>query len=483
MLDPADQAVVQKTLRRLVPFCILCYFLNYIDRVNISVAQLKMIGSPGHPGVPGFTPDVYAFGVSIFFLGYCLFELPSNLIQQRVGPRRWIARIMISWGIISACFIFIRGPRSFYTLRFLLGFAEAGFFPGILLYLSHWVPHQYRARASAAFLTSTAISGLVGNPVGGFIQYFTDNSPLGLASWQWLFLLEGLPSILMGIAALIYLVDRPSGARWLSAEERARLAALLARERDAHPASHLSDLRHAFASPHTWILSAFYGLVIFAFYLVNFFTTLIIERSLKTSGLLSPSTPKHILDLYVCLAAAIPFGAATLGMVLIGRHSDRHNERKLHLAFACMLITVGMLLAAFAPRIAGGGTAAGGGGGLATCLTVAGLSIGAIGAFGIFGPFWALPPQLLAGTAAAAAFAIINSIGNFFGGFVQPIVRSRLGEQNSLLIAAGFGLLAALLILASPIPRHREIAAAEGSDSPAPDSPATPAAAAAAPPR
>jgi ACS family tartrate transporter-like MFS transporter len=223
--------------------------------------------------------------------------------------------------------------------------------------------------------------------------------------------------------------------------------------------------------------------VIFAFYLVNFFTTLIIERSLKTSGLLSPSTHKHILDLYVCLAAAIPFGAATLGMVLIGRHSDRHNERKLHLAFACMLITVGMLLAAFAQRIAGGGTAAGGGGGLATCLTVAGLSIGAIGAFGIFGPFWALPPQLLAGTAAAAAFAIINSIGNFFGGFVQPIVRSRLGEQNSLLIAAGFGLLAALLILASPIPRHREIAAAEGSDSPAPDSPATPAAAAAAPPR
>ena len=187
---------------------------NYIDRVNVAVAKFKMVGPAGGTGILGAGKegdDVYAVGTAIFFLGYCLFELPSNLIQVRVGPRRWIARIMISWGVISMCFMFVSGPWAFYFLRFLLGFAEAGFFPGIILYLSYWVPHAFRARAAAVFLTSTAISGVVGNPLGGFIQYATENVPLGLYSWQWLFLVEGLSSVVVGIVALYFLTDRPSG--------------------------------------------------------------------------------------------------------------------------------------------------------------------------------------------------------------------------------------------------------------------------------
>jgi ACS family tartrate transporter-like MFS transporter len=340
--------------------------------------------------------------------------------------------------------MFVQGPRSFYGLRFLLGFAEAGFFPGILLYLSHWIPHAYRARAAAAFLTSTAISGVVGNPVGGLIQYVTDGAPWGLQSWQWLFLLEGIPSVLVGIVTFFYLTDHPRDARWLAAEERLRLAALMAREREAHPAHDAADFKHALTSPHTWVLSALYGMTIFGFYMVNFFTTTIIERSLRASGTLAAATPKHVVDLYVCLFAAIPFGAAAAGMVLIGRHSDKTNERKKHLAFACGLIAAGMTLSAFAPRLAGGGSE--------TLLTIVGLSIAAIGAFGMFGPFWALPPQLLTGTAAAAAFAIINSLGNLFGGFLGPMLRTPLGQQNVLLLAAGLGLLAALLAWWAPIP-------------------------------
>jgi ACS family tartrate transporter-like MFS transporter len=446
-----DQALIRKVMRRLIPFCIFCYFLNYLDRVNISVAKLKLVGTAGAPGLPNFTEDVYSRGAAIFFLGYCLFELPSNLIQERVGPRRWIARIMISWGVISIAFMFIRDPWSFYFLRFLLGFAEAGFFPGIILYLSYWIPHSHRARASAAFLTSTAISGLIGNPLGGIIQYVTEHAPLGMQSWQWLFLLEGIPSVIMGVFALFFLTDKPANASWLAPDERLRLSDVMAEERRTHPAHHTAGLKDAFRSIHTWILSLLYGLIIFSFYMVNFFTTTIVERSVRASGMVGATTAKPIVDLYVCLFSAIPFGAATVGMILIGRHSDRHNERKFHVAFACVVACAGLALAAFAPRVAGGGTS--------TALTITGLSLGAIGAFGIFGPFWALPPQLLTGTAAAAAFAIINSIGNFIGGFLGPMLRpyvvgrlgQDLGEEVVLLIASAMAAAAAILAMGAPV--------------------------------
>jgi len=442
MIDPRDEAVIRKVMRRLIPFCILCYLLNYIDRVNISVAKLKMM-SPVN-GVPGFTDDVYVTGAAIFFVGYFVFELPSNLIQQRVGPRRWIARIMITWGLVTMAFMWTAGPWSFYGLRFLLGLAEAGFFPGIFLYLSCWIPHAYRARAAAWFLASTAIAGVIGNPLTGGILSLAEKYPSSLKSWQWVFLLEGIPSVALGIVTLLFLTDRPEEAKWLSPEERLGLAGIMARERDAHPAAHLSDLGSAFASPHMWMLSFIYGLVIVGFYTVNFFTPTIIESALLLAGTISKATPEYHKYLVVGLFSAIPFSCAAVGMVLIGRRSDRKNERKYHLAFACGLIAVGLILAGLAQVLATGIAATG--------VTLVGLSIGAIGAFGMFGPFWALPPQFLTGTAVAAAFAIINSVGNLLGGFLGPMVIKQMSMQNGLFLSGGLGALATVLVIFAPIP-------------------------------
>ena len=444
-----EQAVVRKVLWRLIPFCVICYLLNYIDRVNISIAKLKVVedlaAGAGGVGIRGFTEDAFAIGAGIFFLGYFLFELPSNLILERVGARRWIARIMISWGFITMSFVFVRGVWSFYALRFLLGIAEAGFFPGMILYLSYWVPERYRARAAALFLTSTAISGVIGNPLGGWILYITDASPLGLHNWQWLFLSEGLPSVLLGLVTLFYLTDKPAEARWLTAPERDTLTAVMAREHAAHPAHGKAALFDAFKSPHTWLLSALYGMVVFGFYMVNFYTPSIIKDALKAAHVIQPNTPAVQADLWTSLLSAIPFGAAAVGMVLIGRHSDKHRERKLHIAFACALIAVGLAVAGTASSIAGT---------LGTVLAIAGLSVGAMGAFGLFGPFWALPSQLLTGTAAAAAFAIINSIGNLLGGFLGPMLVPVLGRQHTLFLAAALALVAMILMLLAPIPRQ-----------------------------
>jgi MFS family permease len=437
-----DEQVIRKVMRRLIPFCILCYLLNYLDRVNISIAKLKMIPAAASAGVPGFTDTVYGNGAAIFFIGYFLFEVPSNLIQERVGARRWIARIMMTWGLVSMAFVFVRGPRSFYTLRFLLGLAEAGFFPGMILYLSQWVPRAYRARAAAAFLTSTAISGVIGNPLGGFILYAAEKHPLWLQSWQWLFIIEGLPSVILGVLTLFFLSDRPAQARWLSADERTRLETLLAREKAEHPGSELSLLRHAFLTPNTWFLAILYAVMIFGFYTVNFFTPTIVKNVLTGAGTLTSTTPPHLEFLIVGLLSAIPFGAATVGMVLIGRSSDRRRERRGHLVVACALQALGMAIA---------GLACNRGGGAMTVVTIVGLSIGAIGAFGMFGPFWALPAELLTGTAVAASVAIINSIGNLFGGFVGPKAYTFLDVANTLLIAAGLAVVGGIMAAFAPV--------------------------------
>ena len=440
-----ESAVVKKVLWHLIPFCVLCYLLNYIDRVNISVAKLKMVyDAHAGAGLLWFDAHVYDIGAGIFFLGYFLFELPSNLILERVGARRWIARIMLSWGLISMSFIWVQSPWSFYGLRFLLGIAEAGFFPGMILYLSYWIPQRYRARAAALFLTSTALAGVIGNPLGGTILYLTDAAPLHLQNWQWLFLSEGFPSIVLGLITLFFLTDRPANARWLSPAERDTLATILAREQAAHPGHDKAGLRDALKSRHTWILSLLYGLTIFGFYMVNFYTPTIVKDALTSNGIIAQTTPRHIADLWASLFSAIPFGAATVGMVLIGRHADKMNERKFHLAFACGLIAIGMTTAGLARLIPGN---------LGTLLVIVGLSVGAMGVFGQFGPFWALPSQLMTGTAAAAAFAIINSIGNLLGGYLGPMLQSYLGMQYVLLLAGALGACAMLLALLAPIPK------------------------------
>jgi MFS family permease len=438
----ATRALVRKVTRRILPFVIVCYLFNYIDRINISLAKLPMSRDPA---LPDFNQGVFALGAALFFIGYCTFEVPSNLLQQRFGARRWIARIMITWGIISTCFMFTQGPKSFYFLRILLGFAEAGFFPGMVLYLSFWIPQRFRAKAAAILLTSTAIAGVIGNPIGGAILYFADHLPL-LKPWQYLFLCEGLPTVVLGFVTLYVLTDTPKDAKWLSDDERSRLLALLEADRSEHPAPHMAHFKDAFKSPQVWMLAALYSLHSFGFYLVNYWTPTHIRNTLDKTGFITDKTPGPLSDLYVAMLSAIPFGAAAVGMVLIGRSSDKHRERRWHLAFALVLDMAGLTLAALAPKLAGPNSA--------MFLTIAGLSIAAVGAFGAFGPFWSLPNSLLVGTAAATGVALINSVGNFFGGYVGPqVIQPSL--QRGLIIAAILALVAMMLTLLMPMRLQR----------------------------
>jgi MFS transporter, ACS family, tartrate transporter len=435
----AEAAVVRKVMWRLIPFLVLLYLMNYIDRVNVGIAKLQM---------PGINESVYGYGVATFFISYLIFEIPSNLIQEKVGPRRWIARIMVSWGIISTCFLFVRGPWSFYILRFLLGVAEAGFFPGIILYLSYWIPAKQRARASAMFLTSMALSGVIGNPLGGFILYLTSDAG-GLQGWQWLFLLEGISTVLLGFTVLFFLTDHPADARWLSADERAILTARMAHERHGHPTSHTSELRHAFTNPMVWLLSGLYGLTATGFYLINYWTPTIAKRALIFSGDIvekatpgTAATPEHMVYLKTGLVAAIPFTAAAIGMVIIAWNSDRTGERRWHTAISIFAGTVGLGVAALSIQFLQGYQS------LVTTMT--GLSVAAIGIWGSLGPFWTMPPRLLSGTAAAAGIALVNAIGNFIGGgFVQwgigLIKKTTTSDLPALIIAATACLVAALV--------------------------------------
>lgn len=450
MNELADRALVQKVLRRIIPFCILCYLLNFIDRTNVAIAKDSMLD----PNIPGFTEGVYALGVAwVFFIPYCLFELPSNLIMQKVGPRRWIARIMITWGFVSIAFMLTRGPWSFLSLRALLGATEAGFFPGILLYLSFWIPHAYRARASAFFLLSQAIAQVIGNVLGGYILYLAQKYHFPGQAWQWLFLAEGLPTIIVGIVVLYYLSDYPADAKWLSAGERTRLTEIMASERKHLLAGHASEFLHALRSPYTWALSLLYGLATCAYFPVNFFTPTILKAALVEShaivvapashpateiaATLPAPTPYHLVSLYVGLLSAIPFGTAALTMLLFARHSDRHNERKHHMAFTCVIMALGLLIVGLAPRFAAGNTL--------TVVKVAGLSIAAMGYFGTAAVFWAVPAQLLTGTAIAAALAIINSVGNLVGTSLGPArTYFALDEQKFMFVAAASAVLAAI---------------------------------------
>ena len=451
-MEDETQRLMRKVLRRIIPFCILCFLLNYVDRANIAIAKSSMIAT-----VRGFSDDVYAIGVAIFFIPYCLFEVPSNLIQQRVGARRWIARIMITWGIISTCFMFTSGPWAYYILRALLGLAEAGFFPGVLLYLSYWVPHRYRAGASAMFFLSQAVAQVLVNTLGGSLLALADYLHLPGHAWQWLFFIEGVPSIIVGVIVLFYLTDRPEDAKWLSSEDRSRLIDIMAREKREVAGHSASDFRQALASPFTWILSLIYSLMVWAYFPANFFTPDILKAALVQGDAITvvstanaAATPEYVVSLYVGLLSAIPFGAAAFTMLAIARHSDRHNERKFHAAGTCVLMALGLALAAVASRLAGGMAG--------TLLTVAGLSLTAIGWFATFAVFWAIPPHLLTGTAIATSLAIINAMGNLLGNFLNPNLRVwlALNRPTFLLVAAGCGLMAAVLMMLLRLPKHAQ---------------------------
>jgi ACS family tartrate transporter-like MFS transporter len=378
----------------------------------------------------GFSDAVYGFGAGIFFIGYFLFEVPSNLILQRVGARVWISRIMITWGLVACAMIWIRSAAAFYVLRFLLGVSEAGFFPGILFYLTCWFPADQTARAIALFMTATAMAGVVGGPVSGLLLGL---NAAGLAGWQWLFLIEGFPAVVLGAAVLFYLPDHPRQARWLAPEERDWLIRRLDAERREREPVSKQKLVEAFASPRVWIFCIIYFMLVLAFYGVGLW----LPQLLKAAAPLS--------DLQVGLLSAIPYIVASVGMVLIGRHSDYRRERRWHTALPMIFAAVGLGLCSRAATL---GEAV-----LLLCLITLGI-------WGALGPFWALPTGFLSGTAAAAGIALINSVGNL-GGFAGPYLVGILKNRTAsfapglLALAASLFFSACLVIVSGEGRSHK----------------------------
>jgi ACS family tartrate transporter-like MFS transporter len=427
--DERERRVFGRVIRRLIPFIFLCYVIAYIDRVNIGFAARQMQRDLG------MSDAVYGFGAGLFFLGYFLFEIPSNLILERVGARVWIARIMIVWGLVSMAMMLVTGAASFYAMRILLGLAEAGFFPGMILYLTYWIPARQRAKAGALFMTAAPISILVGAPVSEALLKL--HGLLGLHGWQWLFLVEGAPAVVLGLVALRYLTDRPEKAGWLAPADREWLSEEMRREQAerAHQGSAFAGLM----SGRMALLCVIYFLNTCATYGIFLFLPKILHEASGYSGF------------KLAAITSGPFVVALIGMVLIGRHSDRTGERKRHVAACAFTAALGLALAAL---FQGNVT-----------LLVLSFTLSQLGQRAVQGVFWAIPPIFLGGTAAAAGIAMINSVGNL-GGFVGPTVMgwTRKISQDyttGLLFLAGGLLLEALLVLSLRLPeRDRVVKAA-----------------------
>ena len=385
--DTIERATMRKVTWRLVPFLMVCYFFALLDRVNVGFAGLQMNRDLG------FTPAVFGLGASLFFVSYFLVEVPSNLALQRYGARRWIARIMITWGLVSALMALVVGPYSFYGMRLLLGAAEAGFFPGVLLFLTYWFPSQYRARIVAIFMTSIPIASFLGSPMSALLLEM--NGLGGLKGWQWLFILEGVPTVLLGIVCLFFLTDRPSQARWLSDAQRTWLNQRIEGEAAKRKAiGHLSLLQ--LARNKYFIVMA-----VVASGASAAGTSLSIwqPQLLKTFGLTTLQTG---------FVNSIPYGLATIAMILWGRHSDRTQERRWHTAVALLLIAGGLGAISFAPQM--------------IVPIVFLLSLALIGAYSFKGPFWALTSSWLSASTVAAGLAGINAIANLVGGGMISLI-------------------------------------------------------------
>lgn len=416
--DDIERYLIPRIIWRLVPFLALLYVVNYLDRTNIAMAKLRMLADTG------ISEYAYGLGAGLFFIGYFLFEFPSNLIMERVGARIWLARIMISWGIVSTAMMFVSGPVSFYWLRFLLGLTEAGFFPGVVLYLTYWVPSRRRAGAMAAFATSTAISGLVGNPLAGLLMNL--NGVGGLHGWQWLFLLEGLMPIGLGFVVLAFLPDRPRQATWLAPHEKDWLERELAAENQSSH-RHAADLKHALTNPHLWLLSVNYFMFIMGFFGFIYWLPTIVKEVSGGS------------DVQVGFLSAIPYLVASISMVIIGHHADRHNERRWHAAICMLVAAGGMAVIPFCQS---------------TWATILWFCIAGIGIWSTIAPFWTLSTRYLCGSAAAGGIAIINSIG-CLAGFVAPYiigwVKMSTGSfVGGMLVVAGSLVCGAILVLCVP---------------------------------
>lgn len=419
---PPLQMAARRVRRRLVPFLFLLYIVAYLDRINVGFAALQMNEALG------FSAAVYGFGAGIFFLSYTAFEIPSNIALAHVGARRWIARIMITWGLASAGMMFVRDAASFYTLRFVLGAAEAGFFPGIIYYLTKWVPAQERARTVASFMTAVVTAGIVGGPLSGAL--LTLDGFGGLAGWQWMFLLEGIPATLLGFVVLRVLVESPNEARWLTPEERSALVSQLAAEHDAGSAR-AQGIGEALRHRWVWVMALVYFVVPVALYAFGFFLPQILQAAF-------PGTAFQI-----GLLSAIPYIAGAIGMLITAQLSDRSGQRRRFVALGAAVAGSGLIATAAVT-------------GLIPSLLL--LSIAMLGLASMFGPFWTLATSFVRGAGAAAGIALINSVGNI-GGFVGPYaigsLRDRTDGFSAGLVAIGI-LVIAGGALALVVPEGRE---------------------------
>jgi D-galactonate transporter len=375
-----------KVSRRLIPFLMLCYLGAYLDRVNVGFAKLQMLSDLQ------FSETVYGMGAGVFFLGYFLFEVPSNLILHRVGARRWLARIMLTWAVISASFVFVKSPTVFYILRFLLGVAEAGFAPGVILYLTYWYPSARRAKALSLFFMAIPLAGMVGGPLSGWIMHSLQGA-MSMAGWKWLFLLEAVPSLVLGVAILLYLDDSIAKAKWLTDSEKALLARNVAGD-NAHKTAHLS-IKAFIGDRRLWLMAAIYFCVVLGQYGLTFWLPTIIRKS----GVSDP--------LWVGVFTAIPYLCAIVALPLIGMSADHRRERRFHLAIPMLIAAAG-----FATLPALGSVAA----------SIVCLSIAAAGILASSSQFWSLPTALLGGVSAAAGIAAVNCFANLAGFFSPAIV-------------------------------------------------------------
>lgn len=382
--SPATSELERTTMKRvawrLLPFLIVCYLIAIIDRGNIGMASLQMNQDLG------LTPAIFGFASSLFFFSYFLVEVPSNLALQKFGARRWIARIMITWGLVSAGTAFVEGANSLYVMRFLLGAAEAGFFPGVLLYLTYWLPSAYRARMVAIFMVAIPGANFLGSPLSGLLLSL--DGWMGMRGWHWLFILEGIPAVLLGIACLFVLTDKPEQAKWLTTDQREWLTERLAEERQRKTNIGHMSLWKLLRHKDIWVMALIYSGASAAGSTMSVWA----PQLLKTFGL---------SNLEIGLANAIPYGIASVAMILWGRSSDRTNERRWHTSLTLLLITAGLLLASVTSSL---------------MATVGLLTMVSIGAYSMKGPFWALVSSWLSSSTAAAGLAAIGALANLIGG-------------------------------------------------------------------
>ena len=433
-IDPTAVSVRarRRVMRRVMPYLFVLFVIAYLDRVNVGYAALQMKGDLS------FTDAILGFGAGIFFLGYFLLEIPGSILVERWSARRWIARIMISWGIVAILMGFVQTKNQFYLLRFLLGLAEAGFFPGLIVYLSHWFRTEDRAKTIGMFLAALPVSNIIGSPMSGLLL---NVDWLGLHGWRWLFIIEGIPAIIFGVITIFYLTDRPNQAAWLPEDEREWLQRELAQEHQARQVTSPRRILHAFLHREVIILSAAYFFIVSTHYGFTFWLPSIIKQQSGSS------------NLRVTLISAIPYCVGLVAILLVGWSSDRTKERRWHTALSIIAASAGLLLAVILrDRLT---------------LSVAMFCIAAAGIYAYLPGFWSLPTSFLGGTAAAASIGLINSVGNLGGyagpyvvGYLSTLTGSFLGGVLYLSLSA---LVAAALVLSIRAAKREKLRAEPGA--------------------